>query len=479
MAQTHSLDLEQSSSQYASITDGSQTGLDVTGDITIEAWIQIESIGTESTIVAKYETTGNQRSYRLFITNSGNLRFQASSDGTFDTNTTLLDIESNNTLQKDIGKPIHIALTWDVSAGKTGVLMYRNGDTLSYGQYGSANPISIFDSTGPFIVGATSISGSPTSYFDGLIKDVRIFNDIRSINEIIADTRTQNVSDANLQGEWNFNDVYTDSSGNGNTLTTSGSPVFVTTRFWTAPNQAKNSAYLETNLSAWWALEDVNDSKGTNNLTNNNAAVFVAGKKNDAVDLEYSSSQYLSITDAVQTGLDITSDLGFSCWVKPESQPAVGEQRLIMSKFLSSGNQRSYSLRYKNNGGSYELILLINDDGSSSEDYTFTCTLSNATWYHITVGWDASLSTAEIFVNGVSVGVVTGTKTSIYNGTADFILGQSANLGASEYWDGLIDEASIYSRLLHYGDALDIYNTGNGITYDEGIIFAAKANWFI
>ena len=57
MANSHSLDLESSSSQYASITDASQTGLDITGDLTIELWAKFESLPSEYnySIVSKWE----------------------------------------------------------------------------------------------------------------------------------------------------------------------------------------------------------------------------------------------------------------------------------------------------------------------------------------------------------------------------------------------------------------------------------------
>jgi len=42
-AASASIDLERSSSQYLSITDASQTGLDFTGDFTIEGWVKLES----------------------------------------------------------------------------------------------------------------------------------------------------------------------------------------------------------------------------------------------------------------------------------------------------------------------------------------------------------------------------------------------------------------------------------------------------
>ena len=43
-ANTHSIDLESGSSQYLSIADVSQTGLDITGDMTIACAVRVESL---------------------------------------------------------------------------------------------------------------------------------------------------------------------------------------------------------------------------------------------------------------------------------------------------------------------------------------------------------------------------------------------------------------------------------------------------
>jgi hypothetical protein len=224
---------------------------------------------------------------------------------------------------------------------------------------------------------------------------------------------------------------------------------------------------ITDNCVGYWKFDEssgnaVDSSGNGNTLTNNNSTAFVSGKINNAADLELSSSNYFSITDGAQTGLDLSSSLGASFWITPESQPGLGEQRIIFSKFLSSGDQRSYSLRYKNIVGVYKLILLINEDGILSEDYTYTQTLSNATTYHIVVNWSAAINTAEIFINGSSLGTIVGFSNSIYNSTASFIVGNSENLGASEYWDGWIDELGIWSRTLTSGEIATLYNSGSG-----------------
>ena len=49
-------------------------------------------------------------------------------------------------------------------------------------------------------------------------------------------------------------------------------------------------------LIAAWNLEDATDDFSTNDLTNNNACTFVAGKISNAVNLD-GVNQYLSIAD--------------------------------------------------------------------------------------------------------------------------------------------------------------------------------------
>src|SRR3990172_1052049 len=95
MANTKSLDLELSSSQYASIADASQTGLDITGDISVVAWIDLEELPstatTDFTIIGKWTSASGKRSY-LFWIESGDdkLYFRYSDDGEFTSAVTTL-----------------------------------------------------------------------------------------------------------------------------------------------------------------------------------------------------------------------------------------------------------------------------------------------------------------------------------------------------------------------------------------------------
>ena len=163
-----------------------------------------------------------------------------------------------------------------------------------------------------------------------------------------------------------------------------------------------------------------------------------------SLDLELSSSQYAGIADGSQTGLDITGNLTIEAWLKPESQPGLNTERAFVSKYAEPGNQRGYLFEYIDSGGVKKLRLVISDDGVDVDTFTFNQTLSDGVWYHVSVVWTAASSTGEIFVNGVSIGSSSGTRTSIHNSTGDFRIGTDMRT-APTYFDGLIDDVRVWN----------------------------------
>lgn len=230
MTNTHSLDLESGSSQYASITDASQTGLDLTGDFTLEAWVNFESTpssGNLMTIISKSLNTGNQRGYEFHLFNdSGTLKYQVNIDQDGD-GVTRDVVRWTNT--PSTGTWYHLALTCDISAA-TATTFELFIDSASQGNgtaVTSGNCASIYNNTTAFIVGAY---GTPSQYFDGKIDETRVWSDIRTSGEISANYQKELVGDeAGLVAYYKLNNDYTDSQTSGNNdLTASGSPVFST-----------------------------------------------------------------------------------------------------------------------------------------------------------------------------------------------------------------------------------------------------------
>ena len=80
-ANTHSIDLEVDSSQALTITDGDQTGLDITGPITMEAWIKPETATGDDGIITKYDYGSGDRGYSIIINNDRKIKADFSDDG--------------------------------------------------------------------------------------------------------------------------------------------------------------------------------------------------------------------------------------------------------------------------------------------------------------------------------------------------------------------------------------------------------------
>jgi len=69
----------------------------------------------------------------------------------------------------------------------------------------------------------------PTKFFDGLIDEVRVWNDIRSDAEVDDNKLTELVgNEAGLAGYWKLNNDYLDETSNNNDLTAVAAPVFST-----------------------------------------------------------------------------------------------------------------------------------------------------------------------------------------------------------------------------------------------------------
>jgi len=184
MANTHSTDLEASSSQYFSITNASQTGLKP-DDGTVEAWIKLESLPSGSNMVIA--GAGNMGgAWDMWVSTSNKLtgRVRFSSDTTATGSTSLV-----------AGVWYHVAMTWNNSTKV--VKVYLNGveDGSATGS-GAIQKLS-FDVT----VGAKS-SGT-TLYFDGLIDNVMVWSETRSASQIQDDLGTiLTGTETNLEGYW-------------------------------------------------------------------------------------------------------------------------------------------------------------------------------------------------------------------------------------------------------------------------------------
>jgi hypothetical protein len=182
-----------------------------------------------------------------------------------------------------------------------------------------------------------------------------------------------------------------------------------------------------------------------------------------SVDFERGSSQYLSVSDNSALDIPPSSDITLEAWVKLESQSQY--PMVIAGKYSPTGNQRGYQLRMANDPGPWSLEFVISDDGTSPEIYSVAQSFSNATWYHVAVAWKAASSTAEFYVNGVSIGTDSGSKTTIFNNTAAFVIGALGDF--NDRFDGLIDDVRVWNLRRTSAEIYNYYQqelNGNEVT---------------
>jgi len=154
------------------------------------------------------------------------------------------------------------------------------------------------------------------------------------------------------------------------------------------------------------------------------------------------SSQYLSITDANQTNLDIVNaDFSIEAWIYIDTLPAnPGERITIVSKReVGTGG---YWFNLYNNAGNQDMELVITN-GANSDFLRVTHTMSTSTWYHVAVTWDNTNNDANFYVDGAQVGSEQSGSYTPADTSNPFLIGSSE--GGGDYFAGDIDEVRFWN----------------------------------
>jgi hypothetical protein len=236
---------------------------------------------------------------------------------------------------------------------------------------------------------------------------------------------------------------------------------------WVTQSAASSSTLL-TDLVSFWALDEASgatraDSHGSNDLTDNNTVGQGTGNVYaNAADFDRSSSEYLDIADAAQSGLDITGDMTILAWVNAES---LTDYDTILSKWRNTGNDRAFVLSRYTAAGYWSFDL--SSDGANRTQLTLSNSPSTSTWYLIAAWHDGTANEMGMSINNGTPQTKAHTG-GIFNSSQPFYVGTSFYNTAFLYcWDGLIGPVSIYNRVLTASEITSLYNSGNGLKYSE------------
>jgi hypothetical protein len=368
---------------------GDANALDITGDLTLEAWINPQGPGSSGSLGGVI--AGKENAYLLSRNTDGSIQFALNGPGgTWNWTDTGYDAPLDTWA--------HLAMTYDASART--VKLYANGELVSTSTDGFI-PTSLTSGTGAFAIG-----GRPAidEEFDGLIDDVRVWNDLRSADEIRENyDQKLSGSENGLAGYWNFDDI------NGTTV-----------QDGTANN---NDGTLAGNAKAVPNLGQALDFDGTSTFIN-------AGR-------------------GTSDSLAIAGDLTVETWAKFDA--ISGTQGIIdfaLNDASSEGTAGNvlYQLTLKSDGDLEYAHEYGN--GSNSTTMVFDTNLAADQWYHIAMTRDVDTKTIRLFVDGTLVGTAIYSTDGPEGGTNSTLIiggtGAGTNLGDNKL-NGQLSDLRIWN----------------------------------
>lgn len=213
----------------------------------------------------------------------------------------------------------------------------------------------------------------------------------------------------------------------------------------------------DANLQGYWKFEsDGTDAKAANTLSGVNTPTFTTGQFNNCTDLEASSSHYFQNTTP-SAALQITGDMTINMWINQESDPPSNDNMQLVSLSYATNTRRTYLFQIRNNAGTMELRFFHRNSSDLTDNVGVTWSHSLSTWYMITM--TITGTTVKFFVNGVQQGTdQTLTQSRTYDANADFFVG-TIDSSAVQFFDGKIDDLSIFNREVTATELLNYYNT--------------------
>jgi len=464
-------------SSYVSIPDSSL--LDAfTNRLTVELWFRANSTNANpvwAAIVAKGNT-----SWRLQATEGAKtLTFSATGTSGGD---------MTGTRNVNDGQWHHVAGVYD----GTTMSLYVDG-TLDVSKPATGL---IAQNDYPMAIGANDNSPAGTIHlFNGSVDEVALYNRALSVGEIatIYDAgslgkcytpaptiTTQPTSRTNVEGtpaifsvtaygagqlsyQWLFNGTNLNNATNA-TLTLNSVQlsqagnyaVAVTNLYGSATSSNAMLTVLvsacvpsASGIAGWWRGEgDASDGVGNNTGEAVGGAGFDAGKVSQGFSFN-GSGGYVSIPDS-PTLDSFSNRLTVEFWFRPNSTNANGTWSAIVAKGGTS---------WRVQGTSGAKTLTFSATGTSGGDMTGTRNVNDGLWHHAAGVYDGT--NMFLYVDG-TLDVSKAAAGLIAQNDYPMAIGANANLaaGTSYFFNGAVDEVTLYNRSLSASEIATIYNAG-------------------
>lgn len=512
------LDFDSASNQYINVGRGAGDNLAITGDLTVETWVNLDSIGTAQKIASFRQGQDDSSSatnalYQLTVGANGDVSYFHENSGSGDNTIAVFD---TNLVA---GQWYHLALVRDDTA-KT-ITLYVNDEVASFVSFIENDSTDLLSgTTSTYTLSATGgasaslqigkLTGENQDYLDGQLSDLRIWDVARTSAEISANKDgLVDPASPGLVLNYAFDELngttVEDRSSSGNDGTTVNSPVIVDTAASLEGNDITiandesitGSMTADVTGTATFSLGDTPDNgslsldavtglweyKPADGFIGTDSFVIRAIGATSGVDEETVTVTVTADTDdnpsptssALQLGADktyiefgagdgnafqITGDVTFETWINP-SELADATIMVVEGASTDTSNiNNALALLMLQADGSIRLLHEPTDQNQSGEDFIFPVGLTAGTWAHLSAVRDATADTWTLYVNGEAFGARSYTEDAAVGTSATLKIGGNVSTSGDiiNEFSGQIADTRIWDDVRTSDEVRDNYN---------------------
>lgn len=223
------------------------------------------------------------------------------------------------------------------------------------------------------------------------------------------------------------------------------------------------------NIISYWKLDVDNatqvDSAGSNDGTVTGATFTASGKINGGYDFD-GSNDLINFGDI--NGVDGTATFTVNFWANID---ALKDWQSIFEKRLDANNRIYCGFSGPTAGDNNDVLFLVGESGSG-HGYSTANVVGTGSWNMWTFvfngGGAANADKIKVFKNGSELTLTYGgtIPAATDDNSADVIVGK--NNENTVWFDGKLDELSVWSRNLSTAEIVELYNGGDGLQYPFG-----------
>lgn len=220
---------------------------------------------------------------------------------------------------------------------------------------------------------------------------------------------------------------------------------------------------LLNDLKLYYKLDDnaanttVTDEQGNQNGTSarNTSIITSAGKVGTSFLFSKANSDMVNLGQPSELDFGSSTDFTISCWINTTDDGTTGDFIFCTGR----GSNEWVGFQQYN-----DFIYPYIDDGTNTAGGSGDDSIAQGGWHHILVTYDRD-GDMTLYVDGVNDGSWDISGVGDIDNSEDTYIGNRD--GGNHFFDGYIDEVGIWHRVLTATEIASLYNSGDGLSYDD------------